>query len=174
MSDRQQRRRSFRADPSIPFGTDNYYDLLDIPFGASRKDVTAAFRKAMKEWHPDTVQAGSREKAEEFAKRLNLAYSVLSDPVRRQEYDQQLRIEAMQAQIMEQYVPGFSGFGMGGPATPAHAPKRDLSPRERAERRQADRQANVSLIVFFGILLALGIVLLLVFSIVSSVGSALM
>lgn len=174
MSDRQQRRRSFRADPATPFGTDNYYELLEIPFGASRKDVTIAFRKAMKEWHPDRVQAGSREKAEEFSKRLNLAYSVLSDPVRRQEYDQRLRVEAMQAQIMDQYVPGFSGFGMGGPASPAHAPKRDLSPREWAELRQADRKANLSLIGVFGMLLVLGLILLLTFSIVSSVLDAVM
>lgn len=147
----------------------NHYRLLDVPFSASRKDITSAYRKQMREWHPDKFTGDDIAQAEERAKQLNLAYSVLSDPKKREDYDKSIRLEALQGQIMEKYVAGYGGWNMGGSGPmPADAPRRSMTTRERQERRISDRNAFRSMIVSFMFLLVFGLVLLVIFSLVSS------
>ena len=31
----------------------NHYKLLDVHFSATRKEITAAYHKQMRQWHPD-------------------------------------------------------------------------------------------------------------------------
>lgn len=147
----------------------NHYRLLDVPFSANRKDITAAYRKKMREWHPDNFSGDDVALAEEHAKQLNQAYSVLSNPQKREDYDKTLRIEAIQDQIMEKYVAGYSGWNMGGSGPPpAAAPKRSMTARERHERRISDRNAFRSMFVSFMFLLLFGLLLLVIFSVISS------
>ena len=60
----------------------NYYIILGIPSNSSQGDIKAAYRKLAKEFHPDLYGA----KSSPFLT-IQEAYSVLSDPARRRNYD---------------------------------------------------------------------------------------
>ncbi len=63
----------------------NYYDLLGVTKNASDAEIKAAYRKQALKWHPDRNKAaGSADKFKE----INKAYEVLSNPQKKQMYDQ--------------------------------------------------------------------------------------
>src|SRR5215831_15342553 len=64
----------------------DYYELLGVARKASAKDIRAAFRKLARKYHPD-LNPGDKAAEEKF-KQLQEAYDVLSDPKKRQMYDQ--------------------------------------------------------------------------------------
>ena len=64
----------------------DYYELLGVSRKASAKDIRAAFRKLARKFHPD-LNPGDKSAEEKF-KQLQEAYDVLSDPKKRQIYDQ--------------------------------------------------------------------------------------
>ena len=64
----------------------DYYKTLGVSKTASEKDIKAAYRKLARKFHPD-VNAGNKEAEAKF-KELGEAYEVLSDPEKRQRYDQ--------------------------------------------------------------------------------------
>ncbi|HXF42954.1 MAG TPA: J domain-containing protein [Pyrinomonadaceae bacterium] len=66
----------------------NYYDILKVSRKASRSEIRSAYRRLARKLHPDRNN-GSEESTLEFAK-IAEAYDVLSDPVERARYDQQL------------------------------------------------------------------------------------
>lgn len=68
----------------------NYYDLLGINSKANAEEIKRAYYDKLKIWHPDK-NVGNTEAAEEKTKMLNQAYSVLSDPAQRKQYDRILR-----------------------------------------------------------------------------------
>jgi len=62
----------------------NYYDILGVSKNASDSEIKSAFRKLSKKYHPDVCkEAGAEEKFKE----VNEAYSILSDPEKKQMYD---------------------------------------------------------------------------------------
>ena len=63
----------------------DYYQTLGVSRTASEKEIKSAYRKLARQFHPDVNQD---PKATERFKRINEAYEVLSDPVKRQKYDQ--------------------------------------------------------------------------------------
>jgi len=63
----------------------DYYSLLGVSKTASEAELKAAYRKAALQWHPDRNKAP--EATAKF-KEINQAYEVLSDPQKRQTYDQ--------------------------------------------------------------------------------------
>ena len=65
----------------------DYYEVLGIQKGASEDDIKKAYRKMARENHPD-LHPDKVEECEEKMKEINEAYSVLSDPEKRQRYDQ--------------------------------------------------------------------------------------
>lgn len=70
----------------------DYYDVLEVSPKASIEVIERVYRVLAKKYHPDTAADNmSRAEAEEKMKRINVAYEVLSDPVRRAKYDQQRR-----------------------------------------------------------------------------------
>lgn len=64
----------------------DYYATLGVPREASADDIKKAFRKLARQFHPDTAK--DKKSAEERFKEINEANEVLSDPEKRQKYDQ--------------------------------------------------------------------------------------
>jgi DnaJ family protein A protein 2 len=62
------------------------YDVLEIQPGASEQEIKKAYRKLAMRYHPDK-NAHSPEAADKF-KEVGHAYEILSDPQKRQIYDQ--------------------------------------------------------------------------------------
>lgn len=60
-----------------------FYEALGVKSSATAEDIKSAYRKLAKETHPDTSQNASSEKFH----RISAAYEILSDPLRRAEYD---------------------------------------------------------------------------------------
>jgi len=64
----------------------DYYEVLGVPRKAGAKDIRSAFRKLARKYHPD-LNPGDKSAEEKF-KQIQEAYDVLSDPKKRQMYDQ--------------------------------------------------------------------------------------
>lgn len=64
-----------------------YYDILGIDKSASQNDIKKAYYKCSAKYHPDKTGGGDEALTEKF-KQCNEAYEVLSDPEKRQSYDQ--------------------------------------------------------------------------------------
>lgn len=64
----------------------NYYEMLGVKPGASRETLKNAFRRLVKEYHPD-VNRDRKRWAEAKFKGISEAYKTLSDDVRRLAYD---------------------------------------------------------------------------------------
>jgi molecular chaperone DnaJ len=62
----------------------DYYEILGIPRNSDEKDVKKAYRTLARKYHPDVCKEPG---AEERFKQINEAYSVLSDPQKRAQYD---------------------------------------------------------------------------------------
>lgn len=63
----------------------DYYRVLGVEEEVDERSLKRAFRKLSRQYHPDLNPDDAS--AEEKIKEINEAYSVLSDPVRRREYD---------------------------------------------------------------------------------------
>ena len=62
----------------------DYYEVLGVERDADTKAIKSAFRKLALKYHPDRNKA---PEAEEKFKEIAEAYAVLSDPKKREEYD---------------------------------------------------------------------------------------
>ncbi|MGD1911374.1 MAG: DnaJ C-terminal domain-containing protein [Rivularia sp. (in: cyanobacteria)] len=83
----------------------DYYRILGVNKSATQEDIKKAFRKLARKYHPD-VNQGNKE-AEAHFKEVNEAYEVLSDPEKRQKYDQF-------GQYWKQVGQGFPGGSAAG------------------------------------------------------------
>ena len=86
----------------------DYYKILGVPRTASEKELKAAYRRLARKHHPD-VNRGSKE-AEARFKEINEANEVLSDPAKRQRYDQ---LGADWASYQQAGPSGFGGWPGG-------------------------------------------------------------
>lgn len=64
----------------------DYYQILGVDKNADEKEIKKAFRKLARKYHPDVNP--NDPQAENRFKDINEAYEVLSDPEKRQKYDQ--------------------------------------------------------------------------------------
>ena len=64
----------------------DYYEVLGIKKDATEEQIRKAYKKLALRWHPDKNPDHKKEAEEKF-KEINEAYSVLSDPKKRNEYD---------------------------------------------------------------------------------------
>lgn len=80
------------------WATKDFYKTLGVKKDAKAADIKKAYRKLARENHPDSNP--NNKQAEEKFKAVSEAYSVLSSPDKRKEYDEQRSM--------------FSGYGGGG------------------------------------------------------------
>ena len=83
----------------------DYYEVLGVAKNASDDELKKAYRKLAKKYHPD-ANPGDAAAAEKF-KEASEAYSVLSDPQKRSQYDQF-------GHAAFEGGSGFSGFDFNG------------------------------------------------------------
>src|SRR3954454_7656436 len=89
----------------------DYYEVLGVTRGTQPEEIKKAYRKLAVQFHPDKNPGD--KKAEERFKELSEAYEVLSDPQKRQMYEQ----FGHAANAGGPGGPGgfdFQGFGAGG------------------------------------------------------------
>lgn len=70
----------------------NYYEILQVSQDASPEIIKAAYLVLIKKYHPDNNPYFQKESTE-ITNVINVAYSVLSNPLKRIEYDNLLKIE---------------------------------------------------------------------------------
>ncbi len=68
--------------------TKDYYEILGLSKGAAIDEVKKAYRQAVMKHHPDRVPPEQKKQAEEKFKEISESYAVLSDPQKKQLYDQ--------------------------------------------------------------------------------------
>jgi len=102
----------------------DYYKILEISPESGENDIRKAYRKLALKYHPDKHQESeeSRLAAENTFKDISEAYSVLSDPKKKQRYDSGADLEDLAGpgemhvnvnEIFQQFF-GGSPFGGGG------------------------------------------------------------
>ena len=87
----------------------NYYEILGVDKNADEATIKAAYRKLVKQYHPD-LHPNDPTCAEKF-KAINEANETLSDPQKRKQYDFELEHPGMGSQGGNPFSGGFSGFG---------------------------------------------------------------
>ncbi|MBU2595730.1 DnaJ domain-containing protein [Patescibacteria group bacterium] len=73
----------------------NYYQILDVREDASEIEIKKAYRRLARQFHPDITQTSEAESA---FKEINRAYDILSDALKRADYDARLHPAETQAQ----------------------------------------------------------------------------
>lgn len=95
-----------------------YYDILGVAKSASADEIKKAYRKLALKYHPD--KNGGDKAAEEKFKEISEAYAVLSDPVKKQQYDTYGSTNFHQRYSQEEIFRNFDlndilrQFGFGG------------------------------------------------------------
>lgn len=94
----------------------NFYDELGIPKTASQEEIKKAYKKMAMKWHPDKNQ-GNDDATEKF-QRISHAYSILSDPKKRDYYDRYGKVDEDNFNF-EEFMKGFTfDFDLFGGADP--------------------------------------------------------
>ncbi|XP_050374616.1 chaperone protein dnaJ 11, chloroplastic [Argentina anserina] len=66
------------------------YDVLGIPSAATYHEIKTAYRRLARVCHPDVAAMGQEGSSADEFMRIHEAYSTLSDPAKRAEYDQKI------------------------------------------------------------------------------------
>src|SRR5574344_857563 len=88
-----------------------FYEILGVDKNASQEDIKSAYFKLAKKYHPDVNKAP--EAATKF-KEINEAYSCLSDPDKRKNYDQFGNADGNPFAGQNASGNGSGGFNFGG------------------------------------------------------------
>lgn len=80
----------------------NYYDILQINQNASPEIIEKAYKTLAKKYHPDLQEESNKKEAEEILKEINEAYEILSDPNKKNLYDQNLKNQTISQEEYDQ------------------------------------------------------------------------
>lgn len=86
-----------------------FYQILELQVTATDKEIKQAFRNLAKKYHPD-ANIGNEENAKKQMQEVAEAYTILSDPRKRREYDNQLKQEGKYHQASETTTSRSTGF----------------------------------------------------------------
>lgn len=73
----------------------DYYEWLEISRNASPEVIEKAYKALVKKYHPDLQEDEAKIEAEDIMKHITEAYSVLSDNIKKAEYDATLQDESI-------------------------------------------------------------------------------
>ncbi len=123
----------------------DYYEILGIARGSSEDDIKRAYRQLARRHHPDVSQ--NKPEAEARFKEINEAYSVLSDPSRRQMYDQygHAGVNGHGAQSGFGPFAGFGGDGIGDIFEMFFGARGGAQQRASAPQRGADLRYDLQI-----------------------------
>src|SRR5271157_3325946 len=121
----------------------DYYQILGVSSTATEKEITRAYRKLAKQFHPD-ANPGSEERFKE----VSAAYDVLGDPAKRKEYDEVRRLGPMNGVFSQAggfRAPGGTTFTMGDLGDLGDVLGGLFGQRRRAPKRGADVETALHL-----------------------------
>ena len=114
----------------------NYYDLLGVSKNATTEEIKKQYKKMAMKYHPDRCKENKKEAAEKFQEISN-AYNVLTDPEKKNIYDQYGEDGLKQGGVgvdpfsMFQEMFGEQGFGNMGSFS--------FNPRQSRENHEVKR-----------------------------------
>ncbi|GAB2252138.1 hypothetical protein Droror1_Dr00004985 [Drosera rotundifolia] len=85
----------------------DYYRVLEVDYDATEDMIRSNFIRLALKWHPDKHK-GHDDVTSKFQE-INEAYQVLSDPVKRQEYDMKGMVSTHDCNIVE-YLNRYKGL----------------------------------------------------------------
>jgi len=88
----------------------DYYKILGVSRSASKKEIMKAYRKLASKWHPDQYQGDEKKKAEKMFIDIASAKEVLTDPEKRQKFDNGEDPLDPEQQNMHGFNPFSQGF----------------------------------------------------------------
>lgn len=127
----------------------NYYQILGVAETSDTEAIKKTYRRLAKECHPDAYPGD--KKAEERFKQITEAYTVLSDPEKRKEYDQgrmgmdrkqkaaPVRQSGIQPFRPEDFGSGFADFFSFMNEQP---PSRQNHQKQRTETKKQETKRN--------------------------------
>ena len=72
---------------------ETYYDILGVDCNASQDEIKKAYKKKLKEYHPDHFDhldyEWVKKNAEEMSKKINMSRDILVDPEKRKQYNRE-------------------------------------------------------------------------------------
>ncbi|KAI0188726.1 DnaJ domain-containing protein [Xylaria flabelliformis] len=83
--------------------TPNHYSTLEVHQGASKEELRAAYHRLSLKHHPDKNK-GNEEAATEKFRQVNEAYSTLTDPEKRFQYDQECKQSYYDQSNQQSYI----------------------------------------------------------------------
>lgn len=82
----------------------NYYELLEVSQSASQEVIEKAYKTLAKKYHPDLQDTVNKKDAEQKMKEINEAYDIISNPEKRNAYNQELeKIEQTRQEQFQNY-----------------------------------------------------------------------
>ncbi len=104
----------------------DYYELLGIERNATKTDITAAYIRAIKYWHPDRNKSRN---ASQKTQEVNVAKATLLDPEKRSKYNRELSASN------QEHEPSASE----NPKRSSSSHKKNHNPISRKEQTLRDR-----------------------------------
>ncbi|KAM7519872.1 hypothetical protein LguiB_018834 [Lonicera macranthoides] len=85
----------------------DYYRILEVDYNATEDAIRSNYIRLALKWHPDKKNGGDGTTS--MFQEINEAYHVLSDPVKRREYDKKGMLYAYDYNIIE-YLDRYKGL----------------------------------------------------------------